>query len=116
MPLRRGPMSKVDAAHDYFKSFIRKDLKSLYQCLTPEVVLKDWEGTVTGREALLAHNEQFFNSITDLKVLVNNVAENGRHVFAELEIIIDGESIRVVDVLEFDLDTYDIKLIKAYKM
>ena len=99
----------------YFQSFCKKDTASLEVLFSDSIVLTDWEVQVVGKDNILKFNQNFFNSVNDIRVDVDKIAVGLDTVIAEIKIIINNSIIaQVVDVIEFDQDN-KIKQIRAYK-
>lgn len=107
-------MSK-DLALSYFQAFSRKDVECLQATLASAVSLRDWDIRADGLDAVIAANAKIFNAVGTIVVTPINVFCDGNIVVAELDIgIDDAEPLKVVDILEFDLDG-KISAIRAYK-
>lgn len=99
----------------YFQTFCKKDTASLEVLFSDNIILKDWEVEIVGKQNVLDFNQRFFNSVSTIRIDVDKVAVGLDTVITEIKIIINNSiSIAVVDVLEFD-DENKIKQIRAYK-
>jgi ketosteroid isomerase-like protein len=103
-----------ELALTYFRAFAAKDLERLGDLLHPDVALRDWVIDVHGRDQVLAATRGIFDQFTAIEVTPLNVYVDGSTVVGELEITLDGESIKVVDVIEYSPDR-KIRAIRAYK-
>lgn len=98
----------------YFAAFAAKDLDSLTNLLAPDVTLRDWGVAARGRDAVLKEMQAGFQSFTSIQVKPLNIYCEGSTVVAELDIRLDSELIKVVDILEFNADA-KIAAIRAFK-
>lgn len=99
----------------YFQSFCKKDTASLEVLFSDSIVLTDWEVQVVGKDNILKFNQNFFNSVNDIRIDVDKIAVGLDTVIAEIKVIINNAIVaQVVDVIEFDQDN-KIKQIRAYK-
>jgi hypothetical protein len=99
----------------YFQSFCKKDTASLEVLFSDNIILTDWEVQIVGKDNILKFNQNFFNSVNEIRIDVDKVAVGLDTVIAEIKIIINNNiSVAVVDVIEFDQDN-KIKQIRAYK-
>ena len=107
-------MTMHELALTYFRIFASKDLDLLRDLFHPDVTLRDWVIDVNGRDQVLAATKGIFDQFTAIRVTPLNVHVDGNTVIGELEITLDGEQIRVVDLIEFSSDR-KIRAIRAYK-
>ena len=99
----------------YFQSFCKKDTASLEVLFSDSIVLTDWEVQIVGKDNILKFNQNFFNSVNDIRIDVDKIAVGLDTVIAEIKVIINNSIVaQVVDVIEFDQDN-KIKQIRAYK-
>lgn len=103
-----------ELALNYFRSFASKDLDRLRDLLHPDVTLRDWVIDVKGRDHVLAATKGIFDQFSSIRVTPLNVHVDGNTVIGELEITLDAERIRVVDMIEYSPDR-KIRAIRAYK-
>ena len=107
-------MTMKELALTYFQIFASKDLDRLRELLHPEVTLRDWVINVKGCNQVLAATKSIFDQFSSIQVVPLNVYVDGSTVIGELEITLDAERIKVVDVIEYSLDQ-KICAIRAYK-
>ena len=98
----------------YFSYFSNKDIDNLSNVYSEDVILRDWDTAVQGKEQVLDTNKNTFDAVDNIEVIVIEQAQIHNIVYNEIEIKIDNESLLVVDVIEFDNDNL-IKSVKAYK-
>ena len=106
----------IEQACNYFEAFSNKDLDTLANIYAENVSLADWEPLFfEGKENVLRANQQLFDSVSSVKILIRRIGQNSTSVFAEIDILINEEiQLFVVDILEFDSNN-KIKSIRAYK-
>jgi len=101
-------------AKDYFVVWSNKDLTTLGQMFSEEIVLKDWEKDYVGKQNVLKANEEIFNNTTNLSVTVHDISHTDDIVFARLTVNAGNKKIPVVDVIKFN-DNFKISSIRAYR-
>jgi hypothetical protein len=88
-----------------------------------DIVLKDWEISVEGKENVIKANIDIFNNVPNLKINIERIISQNNSdcehpcAFAcQIKIQIDEKtSIDVCDVIDIDIETMKIKSIVAYK-
>lgn len=108
---------------EYFESFSSQNIEDLAELYSEDVVLKDWDISVEGKENVIKANMDIFKNVPNLKINVERIiSQNNSHcespcVFAcQIKIQIDeNTSIDVCDVIDIDIETMRIKSIVAYK-
>ena len=107
-------MTMKELALTYFRSFASKDLDLLSGLLHPVITLRDWKIDVKGRDNVLTAMKGIFDQVATIQVVPLNVLVDGNTVIAELEIRLDDEVIKVVNIIEYSPD-WKICAIRAYK-
>jgi ketosteroid isomerase-like protein len=107
-------MNLYDIARRYFGAFANKDTTALQELLDENVYLRDWTIDIGGRNAVVAEMERGFRAFARIVVEPVHVYSDGQFVLAELVITLDGEQIKVLDVLQFNQQS-KIVAIRAYK-
>lgn len=108
-------MAIKSIARDYFSAFSKKDLNKLKQFFSRNISLRDWETLALGRDEVCQANKIFFDTVATIDVDLINIFVDGYNLIGDLIITIDSkETIKVVDIIEFDQDLKIIS-IKAYK-
>ena len=104
-----------DLANLYFDAFSKADILLIKDCLSNDIILRDWNINSSGIEFVLSEFMNIFRSLSNLHVNVLHLYECELTVVAEI-IITSNElgSIKVVDVLSYDLNG-KICSIRAYK-
>ena len=98
----------------YLKAWSEKDLETIESMLADNIMLTDWEGSIVGKQQVIAFNRLLFSKLNHVRLDIERIAIGQDTVIAEITITLDAQvSIHVVDVLEFDEDK--IKQIRAYK-
>mgnify|MGYP001211545808 CR=1 FL=1 len=115
-------------AENYFDAFSKKSIGRLNLMFAENVVLRDWEHHVQGKEAVLELNKIMFDDVDWIKAKPQNIVcfTPGAStiscdvVVAELEVYAgalgdkDVQPILVTDIIEFDSEGKIIAL-RAYK-
>ena len=108
-------MSLKIEAQKYFSFFQEKNLQSLKKMFDPDVSLKDWLVHADGCESVLQVNQELFESVDKIRVVVDKIYESESTVIAELMICIDNEDkFPVVDIIKFNKNN-KIESIVAYR-
>jgi len=110
-------ISKYELLRNYLIAFSEKDLSTLESMFSEDVILHDWDILATGKQEVLTFNKHIFDNVGNIIINVDNFSEDRTDsslMFAQLEVIIDGETINVVDVIKFDKNN-KITKISAYR-
>ena len=108
-------MSIENIARNYFKSFENMNIDELSEMFGEHISLKDWNIEAHGKQLVLEANQNIFNSVNTLNVLVDNLYISGQTAIAQLSICVDGEPpLPVVDIIHFD-ESNRINSIIAYR-
>ena len=108
-------MNHRDRFLHFLDRYAAKDLPALLATLAPEVMLRDWNVAVRGRDRVRAFLQQNFADADTLSIEVLALYENADGVAGELRILVDGcIELFVVDVIEFDAGGM-IRSIRSYK-
>ena len=97
----------------YLKHFENKQLSKIKKMLHRDCCLRDWEIDASGRGDVLSAMQSIFQSVDSLSVNIHNAYESKNTAVVEMDIIIDGNRIHVVDIIDF-IDS-QIVSIRAYK-
>lgn len=102
-------------ARRFLAAYERKDIATIAELFSQNVVLRDWNSEVVGYEAAIVEFTNNFRVADSLKIKVRRIMTNGNDVAAELEVVINGvETLRVVDVLTYSEDQKILSIV-AYK-
>ena len=107
-------MNNTQTVETYLNAFGTRDIDKLSDLYSDDVVLRDWETTIAGKDNLLKANKDFFDTVESLEVSINDFYINDTTVAAEIVIRIDDESLLVTDVITVNEQGY-ISSIRAYK-
>lgn len=92
-----------------------KDIETIAAMFSPDVVLRDWNYEVRGKEAAIAEFAKNFADAESLKIEIKHIFAEGLQAAAELEITVNQvEILNVVDVMGFNTSG-EITRITAYK-
>ena len=98
----------------YLKKYEEKDLNSIKEMFSEDIVLRDWKIRVEGKDNAINETRKNFENADSIEIEVLSTYENKNTVAAELKIIVDStEELYVVDVITIDSDG-KIKSIRAY--
>ena len=83
--------------------------------MAANVILRDWNLEVVGRDAALREFAKNFEQASSLGIQINQLYASEIAVAAEIEIVVNGvEGLRVIDVLTFN-ESMEIVSIVSYK-
>ena len=111
----------------YFLAFQEKDLVTISELFSDDIVLKDWVVELNGKEKVLKFNEEVFDKFETISIsfdnffhcdsvfLTDSTHEAGYNIFAcPIKIILDDISLDVLDLISFDTKG-KIVSVTAYK-
>ena len=98
----------------YIKLWQTKNIEGLSKLLDDEIILEDWDNLIKGKDALLKFNSDFFNSVNLIELNVVSFHCFEHNTFSELNIIIDGVKLTVLDKIVFNKN-FLITQIRAFK-
>lgn len=108
-------MNLKELAIKYFKDFSNKNILSLKEVFSNDIVLRDWEIEAKGIDEVIEVNKNIFNNVKSIFIEPQNLYQEENIVVGEIKIVInESETIYVVDILEFN-EKKKIKRIFAYK-
>jgi hypothetical protein len=106
----------LNKANNYYDAFTAKDINGLKKMFQDNIEFRDWENVAVGVKKVIKIFQDRFDAIG---TLVANPLEfyitDHSVVIAEVEIYAGDETVRLVDVIEFDKRTEKIKKIRSYK-
>lgn len=99
---------------NYFNSFSNKNIVELDKMFDDNIHLIDWEVNLTGKEKVLEFNRTLFDNVKHIQLEVVSIVTSSTTVYAELALLVDDVSLKVLDVITFN----DDKIVKlnAYQM
>ena len=107
-------ISKKEICLSYLKKYSEKDLNSIEEMFSQDIVLRDWKIRVEGKENALKETRKNFENADSIEIEVLSTYENKDTVAAELKIIVDStEQLYVVDVITIN-SAGKISSIRAY--
>ena len=99
----------------FLEFYEAKDIESISALLAADVVLRDWNLEVAGKDAALREFAKNFEQASSLAIEIKQLHTSEVAVAAEIEIEVNGvESLRVIDVLTFN-ESMQIVSIVSYK-
>ncbi|RRQ50845.1 nuclear transport factor 2 family protein [Maribacter algicola] len=98
----------------YLKKYEEKDLNSIEEMFSEDIVLRDWKIRVEGKDNAINETRKNFENANSIEIEVLSTYENKDTVAAELKITVDStEELYVVDVITINSNG-KIKSIRAY--
>ena len=109
-------MSKqLETSLQYLQAYQNKDITTVSDLFADDIILRDWNLRVVGKQAALNETQKNFAAANTLRIEVLHTYENANSVAAELIITVnDSEILHVVDVLVFN-EQGKINAIRAYR-
>ena len=98
----------------YFKLWQTKNIEGLSKLFDDSILLQDWDNLLRGKEAIIKFNLDFFNSVNLIELNVVSFHCFEHNTFSELNIIIDGVKLTVLDKIVFNKN-FLITQIRAFK-
>ncbi|WP_437400044.1 nuclear transport factor 2 family protein [Flagellimonas lutimaris] len=98
----------------YLKRYEEKDLNSIEEMFSEDIVLRDWKIRVKGKDNAINETRKNFENANSIEIDVLSTYENKNTVAAELKIVVDSkEELYVVDIITINAEG-KIKSIRAY--
>jgi steroid delta-isomerase len=99
---------------DYLAAYEAKQLDAIAPMFDDDIVLRDWNLCVRGKEAALRETRKNFEAAQSLRIEILRLHESGATVAGELRITVDDATvIHVIDVVDFTASGR-IAAIRAY--
>ena len=107
--------AKEALTRKFLEAYEAKDLPAISNLLATEVLVRDWNLEVIGKEAALLEFAKNFEQARSLRIRIDHLYSSKTAVAAEIEIVVNGnQSLRVIDVLTFN-EAMEIASIVSYK-
>jgi hypothetical protein len=106
-------MKIKDRAMEYFKLFEESNLSRLSEIYHERIHLIDWNGEWSSKRDVLEMNKSLFNN-NKISVKIIELHEIDNRAYCKIEIKINDEILKVMDVVDFSQDG-KITKIEAYK-
>ncbi len=111
-------MAHVDpesVARQFLAAYAAKDLRTIEGQLAADVLLRDWNLEVRGRDAFLAETRRNFDDARSIAIDIERLHTTRTSVAAELVITVDSRiHLRVVDVFDIDGNGL-VSAVRSYK-
>lgn len=110
-----APVDTGTIARHFLAAYAAKDLATIASLLADDVLLRDWNLEVRGRDAFLAETQRNFDDAQSITIEIVHLHATSSSVAAELVITVDGHiHLRVVDVFDVDADGL-VTAVRSYK-
>ena len=107
--------NNIDQLQKYFLSFRTKNVEELNNIFSEGVELKDWNNEFVGKPQVMEEIVGIFQNFDTIKLDIVQIYKSSNNKFAcEIEIFLDGEMLRVMDLIDFNDDGKITQLV-AYK-
>ncbi len=105
----------VSVARRFLAAYAAKDLRAIEGQLAEDVLLRDWNLEVRGRDAFLAETRRNFDDTRSIAIEIVRLHPTRTSVAAELVITVDSHiHLRVVDVFDIDGEGL-VSAVRSYK-
>jgi ketosteroid isomerase-like protein len=114
-------MTNREKLEVYFDTFSNKDINTLSKMFSNDVVLNDWNVSVSGKTEVVNTVKNIFDEVSSIKVTPLKIYSMNENSFAvETTIAVNTEesycsTLDVIDVIEFNVKGL-IKSVNAYKV
>ena len=109
------PAETEAVAHRFLRAYAAKDLDTIAGLLADDVVLRDWNLEVRGRDAVLAETQRNFDDADTIAIEILQLHATAHSVAAEVLITVDSSiRLRVVDVFDVDANG-QVTAVRSYK-
>jgi hypothetical protein len=99
----------------FLNAYAAKDIKAIRTMFSEDIVLRDWNLEVIGRDKAISKFEENFRESQSIEIKVNAIYLSERGASAEVEILVNQtEKLRVVDAFWFDKNQKIVSLV-SYK-
>jgi steroid delta-isomerase len=102
-------------ARRFLTAYAAKDLQMIAGVVDDDVLLRDWNIEVRGRDAFLAETRRNFDEADSIAIDILHLHATDHSVAAEVLITVDGSvRLRVVDVFDIDSSGH-VTAVRSYK-
>jgi ketosteroid isomerase-like protein len=99
----------------FLRAYAAKDIHAIRAMFAEDVILRDWNLEVTGRDSAIREFEGNFRQSESIEIKINTIYLSESGVSAEIEILVnETEKLRVVDVVKFDSNQKIVSIV-SYK-
>ena len=71
LPMKRSEIEKL--SQQYFHAFENKDIQSLENLFSEDIILRDWENEIYGKSQVIDFNEAVFSQSETIRVQINKI-------------------------------------------
>lgn len=103
-----------DLARRVLAAYQDKDIDFFFDAFADDVVLRDWNSEVAGKSAAVAEFSKNFTEASNLSIQIQKLLTSENSVAAQVEIVVDGTLLRVIDLITFTEDQKILSIV-AYK-
>jgi hypothetical protein len=108
-------MTNKELCLTYLRRYAEKKLDEIAEMFDDEIVLRDWNIVVHGKQNALLETRKNFDAAKSIVIETLFLYENQNSIAAELKITLNGsDELYVIDVVTFNFSG-KIKSIRAYK-
>jgi hypothetical protein len=99
---------------NYFRNFSNKNLNELEKIFSDDILLKDWDRSVSGKKEVLATIQDLFDSIDTISINIKEFYLHDPVTICVIEVIVNNKTkLNVIDLIKFNKKK--IIEISAYK-
>ena len=108
-------MKKIEQlTRRFLELYAAKDINAISTMFSKNIVLRDWNYEVIGKEAAIIEFTKNFDEAETLHISIKNIYLSELKAAAELAVTVNGLILGIVDVITFDVEE-KISSIIAYR-
>lgn len=98
----------------FLELYAAKDINAISAMFSEDIVLRDWNYEVVGKEAAIIEFTKNFDEAETLHISIKNIYLSGLSAAAEIQVNVNGLILGIVDVITFD-STGHVTSVIAYR-
>jgi ketosteroid isomerase-like protein len=96
-------MQKIEKlTRRFLELYAAKDINAILDMFSEDIVLRDWNYEVAGKEAAIIEFTKNFDEAETLHISIKNIYLSELSGAAEIEVTVNGLILGIVDVITFD--------------
>lgn len=98
----------------FLELYAAKDINAISDMFSEDIVLRDWNYEVVGKDAAIIEFTKNFDEAETLHISIKNIYLSELSAAAEIEVTVNGLILGIVDVITFDAEEKIFSII-AYR-
>lgn len=96
-------MQKIEElTRKFLELYAAKDITAISNMFSEDIVLRDWNYEVVGKDAAIVEFTKNFDEAETLHISIKHIYLSGLSAAAEIEVAVNGLILGIVDVITFD--------------